>query len=61
MYKIDMVEGNLVIVIADVASAIAKATPSKSGKSKVVATTGGFTSVTIPKIGTVKVGLNVIA
>ena len=47
--------GKLVITV-DVSPSVLKAAPSSaSGKSRIVATTSGFTTV-----GSVKVGLNVI-
>ena len=49
------VKGDLLILTIDVSAAtLAKAEPSKSGKTKVVATTHGFTN-----LGAVGVSLNV--
>ena len=51
------VKGDLLILTIDVSAAtLAKAAPSKSGKTKVVASTHGFTN-----IGSVGVSLNVTA
>jgi len=58
-YKIEVVDGSLVILIPDVAKAMKDAQPSKTGKSKVVATTHGFTNISTPG-GTVSISLNAI-
>ena len=50
------IKGDKVVITVDISkAAIEAAQPSKSGKSKVVASTGGF-----QKAGPVKVSLNVI-
>ena len=50
------IKGDKVVITVDISkAAIEAAQPSKSGKSKVVASTGGF-----QKAGLVKVSLNVI-
>ena len=48
MYKIDIVDGNLVIVVPVSAAILKDAPASKTGKSKVVASTHGFTNVSTP-------------
>lgn len=55
--KIDVVDGNVVIVIPATKAARAAATASKSGKMKLLATSNGFTSVSTPD-GTVRVSIN---
>jgi len=50
------IKGDKLIITVDVSEKVLKAAPSSaSGKSRIVATTSGFTTV-----GPVKVGLNVI-
>jgi hypothetical protein len=56
--KFDIVDGILVIRIPVSKQARETATPSKSGKMKLLATSNGFTSVSTPD-GTVRVSLNV--
>ena len=50
------IKGDVMVITVDISKdALSSAIPSKSGKSKIVAGTGGF-----QKIGPVKVSLNVI-
>jgi len=52
-------EGDKLIIEVDCSAAVLKsAPPSSSGKTRVVATTSGFTGVAM-KAGMVKVGLNI--
>jgi hypothetical protein len=51
------IEGNELVIRVDLNT---RGTLSKSGKSQVLASTEGFTSVTVPQFGSVKIGLNVI-
>ncbi len=51
------IEGNELVIRVDLNT---KGTLSKSGKSQVIASTEGFTSVHVPQFGTVKLGMNVI-
>lgn len=55
--KIDIVDGNVVIVIPASKAARAAAVPSKSGKMKLLATSNGFVNISTPE-GVVRVSLN---
>ena len=53
------IKGNKLVITVDIsAPVLAKAQPSKSGKTRVVATTHGFTSVSLPP--GLSFGLNVV-
>lgn len=51
------IEGNELVIRVDLNT---RGVLSKSGKSNVIASTEGFTSVNAPQFGTLKIGLNVI-
>lgn len=54
------IDGNKLVIVLDVSpEALKGSTPSKTGKSKVLATTHGFTSVSTPA-GQVRLSLNAI-
>jgi hypothetical protein len=55
--KIEYIDNQLVIIIPVTKDLVAKAEPSKSGKTKVLATTHGFTSVQTPH-GPVSLSMN---
>jgi hypothetical protein len=58
--KFEIIDGNKLVIVLDVSpEALKGSTASKSGKSKVLATTHGFTSVQTPA-GQVRLSLNAI-
>jgi hypothetical protein len=58
--KYEIVDGNKLVIVINVGAADLKAAlVSKSGKSKVIATTHGFTNIALPH-GTVSLSLNAI-